>query len=326
MELLVTGGAGFIGSHFIRLMLEKEDVSITNIDALTYAGHISNTEDFLANKNYRFIQADLTNALEIDRVFEQQYDWIVNFAAESHVDRSIKDAAIFLDTNIKGTHNLLEKVRTGRAKKMIHVSTDEVYGSLQQREKPFTEKHPLTPNNPYSASKAGADLLVHSYFKTYAIPVMITRCSNNYGPYQHPEKLIPKVIQCALHDQSIPLYGDGLNVRDWLYVEDHCRAIERVMKRGQYGEVYNVGGRNERSNIDVIQTILQFLGKDEKLITYVKDRQGHDRRYAIDQTKIQTELQWEPTYAFSEGLQKTINWYAQNEEWFHMMLKWCEHK
>ncbi|GAE30923.1 dTDP-glucose 4,6-dehydratase [Halalkalibacter hemicellulosilyticus] len=326
MELLVTGGAGFIGSHFIRLMLEKEDVSITNIDALTYAGHISNTEDFLANKNYRFIQADLTNAIEVDRVFEQQYDWIVHFAAESHVDRSINDATIFLDTNIKGTHNLLEKVRTGRAKKMIHVSTDEVYGSLQQGDKPFTEKHPLSPNNPYSASKAGADLLVRSYFKTYGIPVMITRCSNNYGPNQHPEKLIPKVIQCALHDQSIPLYGDGLNVRDWLYVEDHCRAIERVMKRGQYGEVYNVGGRNERSNKEVIKAILHFLGKDEHLITYVQDRQGHDRRYAIDQTKIQTELQWEPTYSFSEGLQKTINWYAQNEEWFHTMLKWCERK
>ncbi|WP_062047174.1 dTDP-glucose 4,6-dehydratase [Bacillus sp. JCM 19034] len=321
MELLVTGGAGFIGSHFIRLLLKREDVSITNVDALTYAGDIRNTEDFSNHPKYRFIQADLTIAEQLDEAFDRVYDWIIHFAAESHVDRSIQDAAVFLDTNIKGTYALLEKVRKGCAKKMIHISTDEVYGSLEQEESPFHEERALSPNNPYAASKAGADLLVRSFYQTYQLPVLITRCSNNYGPYQHPEKFIPKVIYCALNEKRIPLYGDGLNIRDWLFVEDHCRAIECVMEKGKIGEIYNVGGHNERTNKEVILEILRYLGKEETLITYVEDRLGHDRRYAIDETKINTTLQWKAAHSFSEGLRKTIDWYVENEKWFYKGLK-----
>lgn len=321
MELLVTGGAGFIGSHFIRLLLKKVGVSITNVDALTYAGNINNTSDFRSHPNYRFIHADLTKSEELEGAFDRKYDWIIHFAAESHVDRSIQNAAVFLDTNIKGTYALLEKVKKGCAKKMIHISTDEVYGSLERDERPFHEERALSPNNPYAASKAGADLLVRSYYQTYQLPLIITRCSNNYGPYQHPEKFIPKVINCALKDEPIPLYGDGLNIRDWLFVEDHCRAIEYVMEKGIVGEIYNVGGHNERTNKEVIVEILRYLGKDEKLISYVRDRLGHDRRYAIDPTKSKTTLQWNVQYSFDEGLRKTVDWYVENKDWFYKGMK-----
>ncbi|MFY0784034.1 dTDP-glucose 4,6-dehydratase [Peribacillus simplex] len=316
-NLLITGGCGFIGSHFIRLLLKNKNVSITNIDALTYASNKENTEDFEKNPNYRFIKVDITKKDELDKVFDQTYDMIINFAAETHVDRSIESSQSFVHTNVLGTYHLLRKVLDGKAKKMLQISTDEVYGSLKKNEYPFKETHPLAPNNPYSASKASADLLIRSFYQTYKIPVMITRCSNNYGPNQNSEKLIPKVIYHALHDKEIPVYGDGQNVRDWLFVEDHCRAIFAVMMNGKPGEIYNIGGNNEKSNIEMVKIILNHIGKSHDLIAFVTDRKGHDRRYGIDWSKMKNEFNWQPCTSFNKGIKMTIDWYVDHQDWFH---------
>lgn len=309
-HLLITGGAGFIGANFISYMLRASDCYITNVDLLTYAGKNANFE----SSRYRFIKCDIGNELELKAVFDQQYDAIINFAAESHVDRSIENAAPFIHSNIKGTFNLLEAVLSGKAKKMIQISTDEVYGSLNPADIPFHEKTPIAPNNPYSASKASADLLVRAYFQTYGLPLMITRCSNNYGPMQHTEKFIPKIICNAIQEKEIPIYGDGLHIRDWLYVEDHCRAIHLVLEKGVPGEIYNVGGSTEKTNLEVAKTILKKLNKDMNLIKFVEDRKGHDRRYAMDSSKIKRELGWSPFVPFEEGIEKTIQWYKERIE------------
>ncbi|OIJ18535.1 dTDP-glucose 4,6-dehydratase [Anaerobacillus alkalidiazotrophicus] len=311
-HLLITGGAGFIGSNFIDYILKNTTYSITNIDALTYAGHINNMKTFNQHRNYRFIQCDISNGTSLKQVFDCDYEAIINFAAESHVDRSIENAHPFIHTNINGTLNLLNAVLAGKAKKMIQISTDEVYGSLDQDSLPFTEYSQLASNNPYSASKASADLFVRSFHRTYQLPLIITRCSNNYGPKQHLEKFIPKVITNALNDQKIPLYGDGKHVRDWIFVDDHCRAIHTVLEHGDSGEVYNIGGGHEWTNKEVITLILDYLNKDYSLIEYVKDRKGHDRRYGINWGKIHKELGWKPQVSFREGLIKTIEWYKTN--------------
>lgn len=311
-ELLVTGGAGFIGSNFIELLLNETTYNITNVDFITYAGNQDNLKKFENHPNYRFMKADISNQTALGSVFDRQFDAIINFAAESHVDRSIQNAMPFIDSNIKGTLNLLHAVLDKKAKKMIQISTDEVYGSLQSDEPPFTEETPLAPNNPYSASKASADLLVRSFYQTYRIPLIITRCSNNYGPNQHTEKFIPKIITNALQDKDIPLYGDGLNIRDWLYVEDHCRAVLAVLENGESGEVYNIGGGVEKTNLDLIEIILEQLGKPRELMKYVADRKGHDRRYAMNWDKIHREIGWEPRVSFEEGIVKTINWYKES--------------
>lgn len=316
-NLLITGGCGFIGSHFIRLLLKNKNISITNIDALTYASNKENTADFENNPNYRFIKVDITQKGELDKVFDQAYDMIINFAAETHVDRSIENSHSFVHTNVLGTYYLLQKVLDGKAKKMLQISTDEVYGSLKINEHPFKETHPLSPNNPYSASKASADLLIHSFYRTYKIPVMITRCSNNYGPNQNSEKLIPKVIFHALHDKKIPIYGDGQNVRDWLFVEDHCKAIYTVMVNGKPGEIYNIGGSNEKSNIEIVKIILNYIEKSHDLIAFVTDRKGHDRRYGIDWSKMKNEFYWQPNTPFNRGIKMTIDWYMNHQDWFH---------
>lgn len=314
MKILVTGGAGFIGSCFIRHMLKSHpDYKIINFDCLTYAGNIENLDDIKNNPNYSFIKADICDKKAVDRAVSE-VDCVINFAAESHVDRSILNPEIFIETNIKGTLNLLDCAKKHGIQRYLQVSTDEVYGTLG-KDGYFTENTPLAPNSPYSASKAGADMLVRSYFETYKTPVLITRCSNNYGPYQYPEKLIPFFISKLLKGEKVPLYGDGLNVRDWLYVYDHCRAIDTVLHKGREGEVYNVGGHNEKSNIEITKIILKEMGRDENSIEYVKDRLGHDRRYAIDNTKITTELDWEPSLTFEEGIKLTINWYLNNIEW-----------
>ncbi len=314
MKILVTGGAGFIGSCFIRHMLKSHpDYKIINFDCLTYAGNIENLDDIKNNPNYSFIKADICDKKAVDRAVSE-VDCVINFAAESHVDRSILNPEIFIETNIKGTLNLLDCAKKRGIQRYLQVSTDEVYGTLG-KDGYFTENTPLAPNSPYSASKAGADMLVRSYFETYKTPVLITRCSNNYGPYQYPEKLIPFFISKLLKGEKVPLYGDGLNVRDWLYVYDHCRAIDTVLHKGREGEVYNVGGHNEKSNIEITKIILKEMGRDENSIEYVKDRLGHDRRYAIDNTKITTELDWEPSLTFEEGIKLTINWYLNNIEW-----------
>lgn len=314
MKILVTGGAGFIGSCFIRHMLKSHpDYKIINFDCLTYAGNIENLDDIKNNPNYSFIKADICDKKAVDRAVSE-VDCVINFAAESHVDRSILNPEIFIETNIKGTLNLLDCAKKHGIQRYLQVSTDEVYGTLG-KDGYFTENTPLAPNSPYSASKAGADMLVRSYFETYKTPVLITRCSNNYGPYQYPEKLIPFFISKLLKGEKVPLYGDGLNVRDWLYVYDHCRAIDTVLHKGREGEVYNVGGHNEKSNIEITKIILKEMGRDESSIEYVKDRLGHDRRYAIDNTKITTELGWEPSLTFEEGIKLTINWYLNNIEW-----------
>ena len=314
MKILVTGGAGFIGSCFIRHMLKSHpDYKIINFDCLTYAGNIENLDDIKNNPNYSFIKADICDKKAVDRAVSE-VDCVINFAAESHVDRSILNPEIFIETNIKGTLNLLDCTKKHGIQRYLQVSTDEVYGTLG-KDGYFTENTPLAPNSPYSASKAGADMLVRSYFETYKTPVLITRCSNNYGPYQYPEKLIPFFISKLLKGEKVPLYGDGLNVRDWLYVYDHCRAIDTVLHKGREGEVYNVGGHNEKSNIEITKIILKEMGRDENSIEYVKDRLGHDRRYAIDNTKITTELDWEPSLTFEEGIKLTINWYLNNIEW-----------
>jgi dTDP-glucose 4,6-dehydratase len=312
-HLLVTGGAGFIGANFISHLLESNKYKITNIDSLSYASNYENIRHFENSTGYRFIKCDISNVEDLKNVFDQEYDALINFAAESHVDRSIKDATPFIKTNVIGTFNLLQAVLAGKVKKMIQISTDEVYGSLHPTDLPFTEKTPLAPNNPYSASKASADLLVRSYFKTHKLPLIITRCSNNYGPLQNTEKFIPKIITNAMNNIDIPLYGDGLNIRDWIYVKDHCRAIQLVLEKGIPGEIYNIGGSEEKTNWEVILMILKKLGKDKKLIQQVKDRKGHDRKYAMDSTKIATELGWKPIVSFCEGIQKTIEWYKQKE-------------
>jgi len=316
MNILVTGGAGFIGSNFILYMVNKyPHYRITNLDVLTYAANLQNVAAVQHHPGYRFVQADITDRAAVEEIFRQGIEVVVHFAAESHVDRSIADPDIFVKTNVLGTQVLLDAARKYHVQKFVHISTDEVYGTLGPTGY-FTETTPLAPNSPYSASKAGSDLLVRAYHETFGLNVNITRCSNNYGPYQYPEKLIPLMICNALQDKPLPVYGDGQNIRDWLYVEDHCRAIDLVLHHGASGEVYNIGGNNERTNLQIVKTILAELGKPESLITFVEDRPGHDRRYAIDATKIREELGWRPQYDFETGLKETIRWYRNNREWW----------
>jgi len=315
MKLLVTGGAGFIGSNFVLYMLSNYPAyQIINVDALTYAGNLENLREVEQNANYTFVKADIAGRSLLEPLFAQGIDAVINFAAESHVDRSILEPDIFVRTNVLGTQTLLELAKQYSINKFVQVSTDEVYGTLGETGL-FTEETPLAPNSPYSASKAGADMLVRAYHETFGLNVNITRCSNNYGPYQFPEKLIPLMIQNALQDKPLPIYGDGLNVRDWLYVEDHCSAIDLVLHKGGSGEVYNVGGRNERNNLQVVRTILEELNKPESLFSYVKARLGHDRRYAIDADKLRDELGWEPKYNYESGIRETIRWYLDHSEW-----------
>ena len=328
-NILVTGGAGFIGSNFIKYMLSTYEYYIINLDALTYAGNLDNLDDVKNSKNYSFEKGDITDRDLVDKLFEKyDIDTVINFAAESHVDRSIENPQIFLTTNILGTQVLLDtamkywKLRPEdkycreykKGVKYVQISTDEVYGTLGN-EGGFTEETPLAPNSPYSASKASADLIVRAYYKTYGIPINITRCSNNYGPYQFPEKLIPLMINNCLNDKSLPIYGDGMQIRDWLHVKDHCTGIDAVLHRGALGEVYNIGGNNEKANIEIVKLIIRQLGKTEKLIQYVQDRPGHDRQYAIDNTKITREIGWKPSYTFEQGMKETIEWYLRNEDW-----------
>jgi len=316
MKILVTGGAGFIGSNFILYMMRQHPQDeIINLDALTYAGNLENLKSVENEPNYTFVHGDIADKGKVDEVFKSGIDVVVNFAAESHVDRSILEPEAFVNANVLGTQVLLDAAKRYGVTKFVQVSTDEVYGSLGETGL-FSETTPLAPNSPYSASKAGGDLLVRAYHETFGLPVNITRCSNNYGPYQFPEKLIPLMISRALHDESLPIYGDGLNIRDWLYVEDHCSAIDLVIRQGRIGEVYNIGGNNERTNIHIVQTILKELGKPESLIRYVEDRPGHDRRYGIDPTKITEELGWKPKHNFETGIKETIQWYLNNKEWW----------
>lgn len=316
MKLLVTGGAGFIGSNFVLYMLrEHPDYQIVNVDALTYAGNLENLKSVENYTNHTFIKADITDAKAMNSLISQEVDVIVNFAAESHVDRSILEPDVFVKTNVLGTQVLLEAAHKHHIQKFVQISTDEVYGTLGETGL-FTEETPLQPNSPYSASKAGGDLLVRAYHETFGLQVNITRCSNNYGPYQFPEKLIPLMISNALADEALPVYGDGLNIRDWLYVEDHCSAIDLVIHQGRDGEVYNIGGNNERTNLQIVRTILQQLGKPGSLIKHVKDRPGHDRRYGIDPTKAIQELGWEPKHSFETGIRETIRWYLDNKDWW----------
>ncbi|MGW8958185.1 dTDP-glucose 4,6-dehydratase [Paenibacillus sp. NPDC055715] len=316
MKLLVTGGAGFIGSNFVLYMLKQHpEYEIVNIDALTYAGNLENLKSIENHPKHTFVKADITDAQAIDQLMQQGIDVVVNFAAESHVDRSILEPEVFVKTNVLGTQVLLDAAKKYNVTKFVQVSTDEVYGSLGETGL-FTEETPLQPNSPYSASKAGGDLLVRAYHETFGLPVNITRCSNNYGPYQFPEKLIPLMISRALSDQQLPVYGDGLNIRDWLYVEDHCSAIDLVIHQGKLGEVYNIGGNNERTNVHIVKTVLEELGKPESLISYVQDRPGHDRRYGIDPTKTMNELGWKPKHSFETGIKETIRWYLDNKEWW----------
>lgn len=317
MKILVTGGAGFIGSNFILYMMRQHPQDeIINLDALTYAGNLENLKSVENEPNYTFVLGDIADKGKVDEVFKRGIDIVVNFAAESHVDRSILEPEAFVNANVLGTQVLLDAARRYGVTKFVQVSTDEVYGSLGETGL-FSETTPLAPNSPYSASKAGGDLLVRAYHETFGLPVNITRCSNNYGPYQFPEKLIPLMISRALHDESLPIYGDGLNIRDWLYVEDHCSAIDLVIRQGRIGEVYNIGGNNERTNIHIVQTILKELGKPESLIRYVEDRPGHDRRYGIDPTKITEELGWKPKHNFETGIKETIQWYLNHKEWWN---------
>ncbi|SBO16158.1 dTDP-glucose 4,6-dehydratase [Carnobacterium divergens] len=317
MNVLVTGGAGFIGSNFVHYMLENHpDYKIINLDLLTYAGNIHNLDDVMDNPNHVFVQGNITNR-ELVRNLVKTYniDHFVNFAAESHVDRSILNPEIFVETNIQGTLALLDVAKEMNIEKYLQVSTDEVYGSLGA-EGYFTEETPLAPNSPYSASKTGADLLVRAYYETYGMNVNITRCSNNYGPYHFPEKLIPLMITNGMDGEQLPIYGDGLNIRDWLHVQDHCQAIDLVLHKGVKGEVYNVGGHNERTNNQIVDIIIEKLGLSRDLIKYVEDRLGHDKRYAIDPTKLETELGWKPKYTFDTGIVETIEWYQNNEAWW----------
>jgi dTDP-glucose 4,6-dehydratase len=324
LNILVAGGAGFIGSNFIYYMLEKyKDYRIVCLDKLTYAGNLLTLKKALGNPNFRFVKGDIADKEFVFNLFEEEkFDVVINFAAESHVDRSIEDPGIFLKTNVIGTQVLMDASRKFGVKRFHQVSTDEVYGDLplDRPDLLFTEETPIHTSSPYSASKAAADLLALAYYRTYKLPVTISRCSNNYGPYHFPEKLIPLMIIRALNDQSLPVYGDGKNVRDWLYVEDHCSAIDMIIHNGREGEVYNIGGNNERTNLEVVKTILKELGKSEELITFVKDRPGHDLRYAIDPTKIKNELGWEPKTGFKDGIKKTIKWYLDNKEWWEEII------
>lgn len=316
MKLLVTGGAGFIGSNFVRHVLRKyPDYQIVNLDLLTYAGNLENLRDIEKNPNYKFIKGDIAEK-DLANNLVRESDIIVNFAAESHVDRSILDSTDFIHTNILGTHNLLEAARKNRLKRFHHVSTDEVYGHLGPNDPAFNEKTPYAPRSPYSASKAAADHLVMAYFHTYGLPVTISNCSNNYGPYQFPEKLHGLFITNLLEGNKVPVYGDGQQVRDWLFVEDHCEAIDKIIHGGKIGETYCVGGNCEKSNLEITRKILEILGKKKEMIEYVKDRPGHDRRYAMDYAKIKKELSWEPQTGFEEGMQKTVEWYKNNEDWW----------
>lgn len=324
MKILVTGGAGFIGSNFIYHVLDKhQDDEMVCLDALTYAGSLSTLEGALKDKRFRFVKGDITDTELVDELFrKEEFDVVVNFAAESHVDRSILNPDIFLKTNILGTQVLMDASRKYNVKRYHQVSTDEVYGDLPL-DRPdlfFTEETPIHTSSPYSASKASADLLVLAYHRTYGLPVTISRCSNNYGPYHFPEKLIPLIISKALQDEKLPVYGTGENVRDWLYVEDHCEAIDLIIRKGKVGEVYNIGGHNEKTNLEVVKTILKELEKPESLIEFVKDRAGHDMRYAIDPAKISRELSWEPHTTFEVGIKKTIKWYLDHKDWWENIL------
>ncbi len=324
MNIIVTGGAGFIGSNFIFYMFKKHpDYRIVCLDNLTYAGNLSTLAPVMDNPNFRFVKESITDRDAVYRLFEEEHpDMVVNFAAESHVDRSIENPEIFLDTNIKGTAVLMDACLKYGITRFHQVSTDEVYGDLPL-DRPdlfFTEDTPIHTSSPYSSSKAAADLLVLAYHRTYGLPVSISRCSNNYGPYQFPEKLIPLMIANALADKQLPVYGEGLNVRDWLYVDDHCKAIDIIIHDGKIGETYNIGGHNEMKNIDIVKIICKALGKSEDLITYVTDRKGHDMRYAIDPTKIHSELGWLPETMFAEGIEKTIQWYLDNKEWWETII------
>lgn len=317
MNILVTGGAGFIGSNFIHYMLEKHpDDNLINLDLLTYAGNIHNLDDVKDNPHYHFVKGNIVNReLVTHLVHEFNIDHIVNFAAESHVDRSILHPEVFVETNVQGTLALLDVAKHEGVEKFLQVSTDEVYGTLGATGY-FTEESPLQPNSPYSASKASADMMVRAYYETYGLNVNITRCSNNYGPYQFPEKLIPLMTSNGMEGKDLPIYGNGKNIRDWLYVSDHCQAIDLVLRDGKPGEIYNVGGHNERTNNEIVHLIVDNLGISEDHIKYVKDRLGHDKRYAIDPTKIETELGWKPEYTFDTGIVKTIDWYKNNEAWW----------
>ena len=333
--ILVTGGAGFIGSNFVKMILKKHpEYKVINVDALTYAGNLESLKDIDSDSNYSFVRADIRDREKIEGIFmSEDIAAVVNFAAESHVDRSIEDPEIFLTTNIIGTQVLLDTAKKywklnpedkycrqyKPGVKFLQVSTDEVYGALGETGM-FVETMPLMPNSPYSASKASADMIVRAYSETFGMPVNITRCSNNYGPYQFPEKLIPLMINNCLGGRKLPVYGDGMQIRDWLHVSDHCAAIDTVLHKGRDGEVYNIGGNNEKANIEIVKLIIGTLGKSESLIKYVKDRPGHDRRYAIDNTKITTELGWEPEYTFEQGIRETINWYLDNEKWIENII------
>lgn len=320
-NILVTGGAGFIGSNFINHILdERDDYNIVNLDKLTYAGNLENLKSSEGKKNYHFIKGDITNPGIVSYVFEKfDIKYVINFAAESHVDRSILGSGIFYTTNVIGTNVLLETSRRFGVEKFLQVSTDEVYGSLGS-DGLFTERTPLSANSPYSSSKAGADMMVQAFYHTYGMPVVITRCSNNYGPFQFPEKLIPLMIINALGGKKLPVYGDGLNVRDWIYVIDHNKAIDLVFEKGRDGQVYNIGASNEMPNIEIVKLILKHLGKSEDLIEFVKDRPGHDRRYAIDSSKIQSELDWRPEYSFEDAIGHTIEWYLNNRNWWERII------
>jgi len=317
LNLLVTGGAGFIGSNFVHYILAHyPGYKVINYDLLTYAGNLENLKDLESNMNYTFVNGDITNYLLLDElVKEHEVNVIVNFAAESHVDRSITNPNVFIKSNVLGTQVLLDVAKENKVDKYLQVSTDEVYGSLGETGY-FTEDTPLNPNSPYSASKASADLLVQSYYRTFGMDINITRCSNNYGPYHFPEKLIPLTISNALEGKELPIYGDGKNVRDWLHVKDHCSAIDLVIHNGRAGEVYNVGGHNEKTNNEIVHLIVEKLGVSKELIKYVQDRPGHDHRYAIDPTKVTSELGWEPNYTFETGIEETIRWYLDNQKWW----------
>jgi dTDP-glucose 4,6-dehydratase len=320
-KILVTGGAGFIGSNFVRMVLsEHPDCFIANLDKLTYAGNLENLEGFLNHPNHKFIKGDICDGQLVEKIIDEyEIDTIINFAAESHVDRSITAPKIFIETNVTGTLTLLEAARDKKLQRFIQISTDEVYGSLGPKGK-FTEQTPLSPNSPYSASKAAADYLVQAFGHTWGVKYNITRCSNNYGEYQFPEKMIPLMINNALNDKDLPIYGDGLYVRDWLYVYDHCTAIWKVLTEAPPQETYNIGGCNEKTNLELVGLILERLGKPKSLIKHVKDRPGHDRRYAIDAKKIMTELNWQPSVTFEKGIQKTIDWYLENKKWLNNVV------
>jgi dTDP-glucose 4,6-dehydratase len=320
MKILVTGGCGFIGSNFIHYILkERPGVQIINLDVLTYSGNPENLKSIEDHPDYHFIQGDIADRNILEEVFSKDIDVVINFAAESHVDRSIEDAAPFMGTNVVGAQRLMEAARKNKVRRFIQISTDEVYGSILGDGK-FREDLPLMPNSPYSASKAAADLIARGYFKTFRFPVIIHRSSNNYGPYQFPEKFIPLLVTNAFQGKPLPIYGDGLYVRDWIFVEDNCAAILKIMEKGSEGEIYNIGGDSERQNIDVAKNILKFTGRDESFLEHVTDRPGHDRRYAIDFSKIQKELGWKPKVPFEDGLERTVAWYKENESWWRRII------